>query len=66
MDAKPKVAYVSDAKLAKIYKCSAVHIRNQYMGRFHKIALKSKSLLEQMEHARDLADRKRWGYKYLK
>ena len=46
--AKPKVAYVSDAKLAKIYKCSAQHIRELYMGRFHKIALKGKPLLEQM------------------
>ena len=44
--ARPKVAYVSDAKLAKIYKCSAQHIRDLYMGRFHKIALKGKSLME--------------------
>ena len=46
--AKPKIAYVSDAKLAKIYKCSAQHIRKQYTTRFYKIALKSKPLLEQM------------------
>ena len=25
---KPKIAFVSDAKLAKIYKCSTEHIRN--------------------------------------
>ena len=49
---KPMVAYVSDAKLAKIFKCTAQHIRHQYMGRFNKIALRGKSLLEQMEQAR--------------
>ena len=50
--AKPKVAYVSDAKLAKIFKCSAAQIRRLYMNRFEKIAMKEKPLLEQMEHAR--------------
>ena len=52
VESKPKVAYVSDAVLAKIFKCTAEHIRHQYMGRFHKIAIKGKPLLEQMEHAR--------------
>ena len=48
---KPATQYVSDDVLAKLFKCSASHIRRQYMGRFEKIALKSKPLLEQMAHA---------------
>ena len=55
---RPATSLVSDAVLAKVFKCSPTHLRNQYMTYFHKIELKDKSLLEQMQHARDLADRK--------
>ena len=46
--AKPAISLLSDAVLGKVFKCSAYHVRSQYMTRFRSIELKSKSLLEQM------------------
>ena len=59
-------AYISDAVLAKIYKCSPAKIRQLYMARFAKTHLKDKSLIEQLQHAREQHDRQRWGYRFLK
>ena len=46
VSAKAPTAYISDAVLAKIYKCSPTKIRQLYMTRFAKTQLKDKSLIE--------------------
>ena len=55
--AKPPRSYMSDAVLARIYKCSPSQIRRLYMSRFKKLQMKDQPLLEQLSYARDQHDR---------
>ena len=59
-------AYMSNAALGKLFKCSHSHIRRQYLERFRKYQMQTAPLLQQMQSMLDKYTRQRYGLRFLK
>lgn len=60
-----KVAYVTNAVLAKVFNCTASKIRRLYMARFEKHRRSEMSLMERLQQGQRQQQRRRWGYRFL-